>query len=184
MILSGKEILERLTMVAPVSTPAGLERVKELINEGKVVISPFPDISKMLEVLSLELEIGKIKIPESPGFLKEICIDFSRPETLKEKFEISDKEQVFLHPNPRDFLRVETRQFLGIPADLVAQIGIGSKFATHGLEIIGEPAYLLPGFVGKVDLNIKNSGNRPIVLSPGLPIFQLVFELLSSPLNI
>jgi deoxycytidine triphosphate deaminase len=180
VIFSGREILKRVTVI----TQDDFVKAKQLLKEGKIIVYPFPDTNKISKGISLELEIGKIKIPESPGFLKEICIDFTRSETLEEKFEISDKEKVFLHPNPRDFLRVETRQFLGIPADLVAQIVIGSKFATYGLEIIGEPAYLLPGFIGKVELNIKNSGNRPIALSPGLPIFQVIFELLSSPLNI
>jgi len=180
VILSGKEISKRLAMVVPVDTPAGLERIRELINEGKIVISPFPNISKILEAVFLDLEIGKIKIPESPGILKEICVDFSQPESLKERFEIYDKEKVFLHPNPREFLRIETRQFLGIPTDLLTQVTIRREFTKYGLEIIGEPVYLSPGFIGRLELNIKNCGNRPIALFHGLPIFQAMFELLSS----
>lgn len=177
VIISGKDLVERLAMVAPLS-PEGLDRVSELINEGKIVISPFPDISGILKVFSLDFEIGKIKIPESPGMFKEICVDFSRPETLKENFEIYDKEKIFLHP--KDFLRIETRQFLGIPTNLLAQVTIKRELAKYGLGIIGEPVYLSPGFIGRVEVDVNNHGNRPIALSQGLAIFQVMFEQLTS----
>lgn len=214
MILSEKNILLRLTDLKECFiNPAGAfptptaaielaerreveklnERIQRLLNKGKIIIAEMHhDITsgswfnpeKLLGPCSLTLEIGKMKIPENPSTRSEICVDFSQPKSLKEKFEISSEEKIFLHPSPRTFLRIETKQLLGIPTDLIAQVTIKKEFARYGLEIIGGTIFLKPGFIGRVALNVKNSGNRPIALSPGLPIFQARFELLSSPVDI
>jgi len=179
-----------MLLVEDRNVPLVNQRIIKALSNGRIIIAEESDREhiperwynpkKLLGPYFLNLEIGKIKIPESPGMLKEICIDFSQPESLKERFEIYDKERVFLHPNLREFLRIETRQFLGIPTDLVAQVTIKREFARYGLEIIGEPVFLQPGFIGRIELNIRNCGNRPIALFLGLPIFQAMFELLSS----
>jgi deoxycytidine triphosphate deaminase len=183
VILSGKAILKRLTAVAPISTPSGVARVKEAIDEGKIVISPFPDISEIPST-SLTLEIGKIQEPLIPSTSKWICVDFSQPETRKEadrSFRMFTAEKFYLHPGVHNFARVTTKQFIGIPNDLLGLIAVKEEFKKYGLGLIGGISIVSPGFMGEIELDIINSGNRPIVLSLGLPLFQLVFELLSNP---
>ena len=161
------------------------EEIKKALSHGKIVIDrPIPQIRKMLGPYFLTLTIGKIKIPKNPSMRSEICVDFTQPKTLEEKFETPDKEKVFLHPNPRTFLRVETKQLLGIPTDLIAQVTIPRKFTRHGLEPIGGTEFLEPGFIDRVVVDVKNSGNRPIALSFGLPAFKVTFKLLSSCIDI
>jgi deoxycytidine triphosphate deaminase len=183
VILSGKAILKRLAMVAPISTPPGLARVKEVIDEGKIVISPFPDISKIPST-SLTLEIGKIQEPLIPSTSKWTSVDFSQPETLKEAdrgFRMFTEEKFYLRPGAYNFARVTTKQFIGIPNDLSGLIAVKEEFRKYGLGLIGGNSIIPPGFMGEIELDIINSGNRSIVLSLGLPLFQLVFELLSNP---
>ena len=172
-------------MVAPLRTDT-LETVKELMNKGQIVISPFPDISKILGATSLIMEIGEIREPEIPSTSKWICIDFSQVETLKEadrSFRPFKGEKLYLHPGVYNFVRAETKQFLGVPNDLLGEITIKEEFRKYGLALIGGVNYLPPRFMGTVTADIINSGNRPIVLSVGLPIFEIRFHLLSSPIE-
>jgi len=185
LIISGNALLKRLAMVAPLRTDT-LDVVKELMDKGQIVISPFPDISKILRAVSLTMEIGEIKEPKIPSTSQWICIDFSQLETLKEadkSFSPFKGEKFYLHPGVHNFARIETKQFLGIPNDLLGEITVKEEFRKYGLSLIGGINYLPPRFMGRVTADITNSGNRPIVLSVGLPIFEARFHLLSSPIE-
>jgi dCTP deaminase len=180
VILSGKALLKRLNEVVPVS-PFGWAELKRAINEGKIVISP---PTSEISSTSLTLEIGKIQEPLIPSTSKWICVDFSQPETLKEadrSFRMFNREKFYLHPGVHNFARITTKQFVGIPNDLLGFISVKEEFKKYGLGLIGGISIIPPGFMGEIELDIINSGNRPIVLSLGLPLFQLVFELLSNP---
>lgn len=165
--------------------PPRSHEIKELIDRGRIVIEPFPEIGrrKIARAVSLPLEIGEIQEPQIPVTSKWICVDFSQPETLKEadrSFRPFEKEKFYLHPGVHNFARVETKQFLGISNDLLGEITVKEEFRKYGLALIGGVNYLPPGFMGTVTVDIINSGNRPIVLSLGLPIFEVRFQLLSS----
>lgn len=184
MIISGQHLIERLAMVSPVH-PGTLDVVREAMNNGKIVVSPFPHTSKMLSSFSLTLEIGKIYEPQIPSTVSEICVDFSKPDTLEiadKGFRLYEKEKFYLHPGVHNFARVETKHFLGVPNDLLGQITLKKEFTAYGLTIIGGITYIQPGFMGRATLDIKNDGNRPIALSIGLPVFEMTFETLSSSL--
>lgn len=183
MIFSKKNILDRLTTIEELKSQE--IEIEDVLRKGKIIFDPFLKI--LLGSYFLSLEIGKIQIPEDPGASPVQYVDFSKPEILKEidrEFRLPSKEEVFLHTNPKDFLRIETRQFLGIPTDLIAQVTLEKEFMRYGLEIIGGAVLLEPGFVGKVVVDVKNSGNRPIAIVLGLPVFQVTFELLSSCVDI
>jgi len=182
VIFSGNALLKRLAM------PPRSREIKELIDRGQIVIEPFPKIGreKIARVASLPLEIGEIREPEIPSTSKWICIDFSQEETLKEadrSFRPFKGEKFYLHPGVHNFARAETKQFLGIPNDLLGEITVKEEFRKYGLAIIGGVNYVPPRFMGTVTADITNSGNRPIVLSVGLPIFEARFHLLSSPIE-
>ena len=182
MILSGSALLKRLAM------PPRSREIKELIDRGQIVIAPFPNIEreKIAKATSLHLEIGEIQVPLIPSTSKWICIDFSQVETLKEadkSFRPFEGEKCYFHPGVHNFARVKTKQFLGIPNDLLGEVTVKEEFRRYGLALIGGVNYVPTRFMGTVTADIINSGNRPIVLSVGLPIFEIRFHLLSSPIE-
>jgi len=182
VIFSGNALLKRLAM------PPRSREIKELINKGLIVIEPFPKIGrkKIAKATALPLEIGEIQEPEIPSTSQWICIDFSQVETLKEaekSFRLFKGEKFYLHPGVHNFARIEAKQFLGIPNDLIGEITIKEEFRKYGLVLTGGINYLPPRFMGTVTADLINSGNRPIVLSVGLPIFEARFHLLSSPIE-
>jgi len=183
LIFSKKNILDRLTTIEELKSQE--IEIEDALRSGKIVVDqPVPKIREILGPYFLVLPIGKIEIPENPSIRSEICVDFTQPKTLGEKFETFNQEKVFLHPNPRTFLRITAKRLLGIPTDLIGQVTIKREFAKYGLGIIGGTILLEPGFIGRAIADVKNFGNRPMTLTLELPIFQLTFQLLSSCVDI
>lgn len=79
-----------------------------------------------------------------------------------------------------DFILASTLETVKIPDNLVAQVNGKSSLARKGLVIHQTAGFIDPGFHGQVTLELSNVG-EPIRLTPGMPICQLAFMLMTSP---
>lgn len=78
------------------------------------------------------------------------------------------------------FVLGATLEYVAMPHDLVGIVTGKSSLARIGLQI-ESAGYVDPGWKGQLTLEIVNLGPGMIVLRPGMPICQLRFSPLSSP---
>lgn len=78
------------------------------------------------------------------------------------------------------FVLGATLEYVAMPHDLVGIVTGKSSLARIGLQI-ESAGYVDPGWKGQLTLEIVNLGPAMIVLRPGMPICQLRFSPMSSP---
>lgn len=76
---------------------------------------------------------------------------------------------------PKDFVLMSTQETISLPDNIVACIEGKSSLARLGLQIHQTGGWIDAGFSGQVTLELYNVSNRPIVLTAGMPIAQIVF---------
>ncbi len=70
-------------------------------------------------------------------------------------------------------------EYIEMPLDLVGVVDGKSKWAQIGLQI-ASAGIVHAGWKGQLVLELVNLGNIPLKLSPGLPICQISFHILTS----
>lgn len=73
------------------------------------------------------------------------------------------------------FTLASTQETISLPDNIVACIEGKSSLARLGLQIHQTGGWIDTGFSGQVTLELYNVSNRPIVLTAGMPIAQIVF---------
>ena len=73
------------------------------------------------------------------------------------------------------FLLAETMEYIELPDDICATIEGKSSLARLGLTVHQTGGFVDCGFEGTLTLELANENVRPLVLTAGMPIGQLVF---------
>ncbi|WP_405287650.1 dCTP deaminase [Methanobrevibacter sp.] len=84
---------------------------------------------------------------------------------------------------PGEFILGSTSEYVTIPRDLVAQVDGKSSLGRLGIAIHITAGFIDPNFQGNVTLEIKNTSDKPFELKEGMPIAQIVFFTLTSPVE-
>jgi dCTP deaminase len=106
--------------------------------------------------------------------LKDLA-DFQKLRArVREEIFIPSGGDFRLHPG--DFVLGATLEFVALPYDLVASVEGRSSIGRMGL-FVATAAQIAPGFHGVVVLELANTGTVPLVLSPTMPIAQLVLHV-------
>ena len=70
-----------------------------------------------------------------------------------------------------------------MPDDIVARLEGKSSLGRLGLLIHSTAGYVDPGWDGTLTLELSNVANLPIVLTPGMPIGQISFTQMTTPVD-
>jgi dCTP deaminase len=81
---------------------------------------------------------------------------------------------------PNAFVLMSTVENVWVSPSLSATIAGKSSRAREGIQI-ESAGFIDPGFQGELTLEVKNMLPYPIVLTAGMPIAQVVFDLLRTP---
>ena len=100
---------------------------------------------------------------------------------LMELVEASTEEPFVLHPG--EFVLGATLERVELPADIVARLEGKSSLGRLGLLIHSTAGYVDPGWEGTLTLELSNVANLPIVLTPGMPIGQISFTTMTTPVD-
>jgi dCTP deaminase len=97
---------------------------------------------------------------------------------------LENEERISLHDGqlvvpPRSFVLAATVERFVLPLDVVMVVRDKSSWARQGIFVQNTVAE--PGWRGWLTLEISNDSSRPIVLPPGCPIAQVMFERLDEP---
>ncbi|MDP4000500.1 MAG: dCTP deaminase [bacterium] len=171
--------------------------IKKQLADGRITVKPEPDFDVQLGSTSLDLKLGaqfRVFKPTSTPF-----IDPQDPKTQNTHTTVVDlnskEEQQPLLPHspngprgfvlhPGEFVLGVTEEYIELPDDIAGRLEGRSSLGRLGIVIHSTAGHFDPGFQGNVVLEITNIGVIPILLYPGMRFCQMVFEKVSSAVEV
>jgi len=95
-------------------------------------------------------------------------------------YDVRLDQDIYLKVN--GFELASTIEYFKMPNDLVAIVHDKSTWARQGLTVQNTVAE--PGWEGWLTLELTNHGISPLILKKGMPIAQVLFHILSEPVEI
>ena len=145
-------------------------QIRELVQEGQLVIDPF--IDELIQPASYDLMLGRkiLASPLGPDELgREVLLDQNMPT-----YDIQTGQMV----------AVMSKERLVFPLDICSNsFGIRSEFARKGLQCFGGPQ-LDPGWRGHLIVSLQNIGPEPITIVVDEPFFTVTFDRLEEPVEL
>lgn len=156
---------------------------------------------KWVEPASIDLEIGDkfAYLPGPPGEMNmggsvtfrptatEMVINpMSGPDEYFRfgEFEYNpstNAKEIVLIPKQR--VLVPTKEVIGLGPTLAAQVSTRSSVKRWGLDVCGSAGWVDPGYKSYITLEIYNENTRPIRLTAGMPLAQLIFFRMEVPVE-
>ncbi len=152
--------------------------IKEQIRDGRIRIEPLdPDD---IQPSSVDVHLAeRFRVFRNSRYP---YIDPSVEQSgLMELVSASTEAPFVLHPG--EFVLGATIERLVLPDDIVARLEGKSSLGRLGLLIHSTAGYVDPGWDGTLTLELSNVANLPIVLTPGMPIGQLSFMRMTTPVE-
>lgn len=151
--------------------------IRREISSGKLIIDPFS--GEQIQPSSYDLRLG-----EHFSWWDKKYVDDGHCDI--DPFDQSSIQQSGMHTvqtkevtiRPGEFMLAATLERIQLPRDLVGQLGGKSSLARLGLMVHATAGYIDPGFSNPpatITLELCNLGPRPIILTAGMPIAQLIF---------
>lgn len=152
--------------------------IKEQMAAGRIVIVPCDPAD--VQPSSIDLHLGnKFQVFRNSRYP---YIDPTVEQLgLMDMVEASEGEPFVLHPG--EFVLGATIERVGLPDDIVARLEGKSSLGRLGLLIHSTAGYVDPGWSGTLTLELSNVANLPIVLTPGMPIGQISFMRMTTPVD-
>lgn len=152
--------------------------IREQLRSGRLVIDPFED--RLVQPSSIDVRVSNAFRVFHNNRLP--YIDVKEPaEDLTEVVEVAEGEAFMLHPG--EFVLGSTLEHIGIPDDLVARLEGKSSLGRLGLLIHSTAGYIDPGWHGTITLELSNVAKLPISIYAGMPIGQISFLQLTTPVD-
>ena len=138
-------------------------RLIEMIADGKLKLVPF--LLESVRPASIDLRLDKlIKYQTGDG-----VIDLSEDNSKYFKETVIQNEYVL---EAGAMILGKTLEYIGIPRDCNATIHNRSSIARLGVDV-AVASYINPAYEGHLPIIIKNIGNQPVKLIPGMRICQM-----------
>lgn len=152
--------------------------IREQLASGRLVIDPWDE--SLLQPSSVDVRVaGDFRVFHNN---RRAYIDVKDPnDDLTEVVSIADGEAFILHPG--EFVLGSTLERVALPDDLVARLEGKSSLGRLGLLIHSTAGYVDPGFEGMITLELSNVARLPISIYPGMPIGQISFQQLTTPVD-
>ena len=152
--------------------------IKEQLLAGRIRIEPCdPDD---IQPSSVDLHLGtRFQVFRNSRYP---YIDPAMEQSgLMELVEASREDPFVLHPG--EFVLGATVERIVLPDDIVARLEGKSSLGRLGLLIHSTAGYVDPGWDGTLTLELSNVANLPIVLTPEMPIGQISFTQMTTPVE-
>lgn len=152
--------------------------IREYLESGRIEIDPYDPA--LVQPSSIDVRVA----PEFRVFHnnRQPYIDVRRPlEDLTDVVTMAGDEPFILHPG--EFVLGSTLERVAIPDDLVARLEGKSSLGRLGLLIHSTAGYIDPGWNGQITLELSNVARLPITIYPGMPIGQISFLTLTTPVD-
>ncbi len=154
-----------------------INKMKQTDYKDKIIVTPLLSMEQIREV-SIDIRLGcSIAVPLKTYIESQDVTDpdlASQAEhRLYNRIILQPKRKFVLHPN--SFILAVTLEYISLPNDISCIIASRSSWGRLGL-VVATASVVQPGFKGCLTLELCNLSESPIVLYPGLPVGQLVFN--------
>jgi dCTP deaminase len=171
---------EQLDKHGVLSAPYIFHRL-ELPPDHPSHLAVIPLDPKAVQGASLDVRLGNWFVVTRRTRLKSINPGKKSDEQLfmtlgREEIFVPTDNSFLIHPG--DFVLGCTLEFIALPDDLMAFVEGRSGPGRMGL-IVATATQVAPGFHGVVVLELANTGTVPLEVVPGMPIAQLVFQVMT-----
>jgi dCTP deaminase len=152
--------------------------IREQIRAGRLVIDPWDE--SLLQPSSVDVRVsGEFRVFHNN---RQPYIDVRRrSEELTDVVTVAGDEPFILHPG--EFVLGSTLERVTIPDDLVARLEGKSSLGRLGLLIHSTAGYIDPGWDGTITLELSNVARLPITIYADMPIGQISFLTLTTPVD-
>jgi dCTP deaminase len=152
--------------------------IREQLAAGRLAIDPFDDA--LVQPSSVDVRVAhQFRVFHNN---RRPYIDVRHPsDDLTDLVEIAEEEAFILHPG--EFVLGSTLERVRLPDDLVARLEGKSSLGRLGLLIHSTAGYVDPGFEGTITLELSNVARLPISIYRGMPIGQISFQQLTTPVD-
>lgn len=144
-------------------------QIRDYIRRGAIGVDPFND--NYIQPNSLDVTLSD-KFALHRDYCEEFPID---PYVEDHGIGVTRSRSPTTTIATNDFILGSTQETISLPDNIVACIEGKSSLARLGLQIHQTGGWIDAGFSGQVTLELYNVSNRPIVLTAGMPIAQIVF---------
>ncbi|HRL11012.1 MAG TPA: dCTP deaminase [Aggregatilineales bacterium] len=156
--------------------------IKRLLSEGRITITPAPDLAQQLGSCSLDLRLSsEFNVFD---YNKVPFIDVRDPEQARSVMKpvvVDPGAPFILHPNT--FVLAITLEHVELPDDIVGRLEGRSSLGRLGIIVHATASVIDPGWKGRIVLELANHGQMPVALYPGMRICSVTFEPLSTPVD-
>ena len=152
--------------------------IRECLSSGRLVIDPYDP--SLVQPSSVDVRVSsEFRVFHNN---RRPFIDVRRPlDDLTDVVRMNGDEPFILHPG--EFVLGSTLERIAIPDDLVARLEGKSSLGRLGLLIHSTAGYIDPGWDGQITLELSNVARLPITIYPGMPIGQISFLTLTTPVD-
>jgi dCTP deaminase len=153
--------------------------IKDLVQSGEIAIDPYDE--RRVQPSSVDLTLGN-RVRVFSNNHKYALVDLRQPlEELTELVTIEPDRPFILHPH--EFVLGITHELVGLPNNLVGRLEGKSSLGRLGLLIHSTAGFVDPGWRGRLTLELANILNLPITLYAGMPVAQISFMRLTTPVD-
>lgn len=156
--------------------------IRRLLDEGKIIVQPTPDLETQLGSCSLDLrlsnEFGVFEYNRLP------FVDVREPDqvaNVTRKVQVDENEPFVLHPN--SFVLAVTMEHVELADDIVARLEGRSSLGRLGIIVHATASIIDPGWQGRIVLELANHGQMPVALYTGMRVCSITFEPVSTPVD-
>jgi dCTP deaminase len=152
--------------------------IREEVEAGRIAFDPFDPT--LIQPSSVDMRVDrKFRVFHNA---RRPFIDVREPmEDLTELVEVSDDEPFILHPG--EFVLGQTLERVRLPDDIVARLEGKSSLGRLGLLIHSTAGFVDAGWEGNLTLELSNVATLPITIYHGMPIGQISFMRMDSPVE-
>ena len=144
------------------------------MQDRKITIKPLPK-PEQIQPSSIDLRLGNEYL--SPIHQQE-TIDIKNNEP---KYQKLNGDAILLPAG--EFILATTKEWIEIPADLIARVEGRSSIGRLGIAIHVTAGFIDAGFKGNITLEIKNLSTNNIILYEDMRVCQIVFETVDQPVK-
>lgn len=153
------------------------------MDEGKIKITPEPNLDTQLGSCSIDCRLGNVfRVFEHS---KHAFIDLKAKvgvDDLMRKIDVPEGDTFTIQPG--EFVLAATQEKLELADDVMARLEGRSTVGRLGIIVHSTAGLFDPGWVGNATLELGNLGRMPVILYPGMRICAFTFEQLSSPSSV
>jgi len=156
--------------------------IRKSIKEGKIKITPQPNLSVQLGSCSIDFHLGStFKIFNHSKYPYIDPRNMSAAGEILKEIVVGKNEAFIMRPG--EFCLATTVEDLSISDDLLGRLEGRSSLGRLGIIVHSTAARFDPGWKGRPVMELGNIGVMPVALYPGMRICSFTFEQVSSPVE-